>query len=113
MRLHRVQQHVLNDDLNSDDDSVPSMKGALGRNAIGWMKIYFNLNYEVMPTSGRLHLCDNCTRREVYDAYGSDMISQEDPSPMVDIRKYRQLVGSLIFLCNTRPDICFAVGVVS
>ena len=32
---------------------------------------------------------------------------------MVDIRKYRQVVGSLIFLCNTGPDICFAVGVVS
>ena len=24
-----------------------------------------------------------------------------------------QLIGSLIFLCNTRPDICFAVSVVS
>ena len=32
---------------------------------------------------------------------------------MVDIRKYRQLVGSLIFLCNTSLDICFAVNVVS
>ena len=54
------------------------MKGALGRNAIGWMKIYFNLNCEVMPTSGRLHLSDNYTRREVYDSYRSDMISTSD-----------------------------------
>ena len=29
--------------------------------------------------------------------------SQEDPSLMADIRKYMQLVGSLIFLCNARP----------
>ena len=64
MRLHRVQQQVLNGDLNSDDGSVPSLKGALGRNAIGWMKIYFNLNCEVMPTSGRLHVSDNYTRRK-------------------------------------------------
>ena len=78
MRLHRVQQRVLNGDLNSDGGSVPSMKGALGRNAIGWMKIYFNLNCEVMPTSGRLHLSDNYTRREVYDSYRSDMISTSD-----------------------------------
>ena len=27
--------------------------------------------------------------------------------------KYMHLVWSLIYLCNTRPDICFAVGVVS
>ena len=52
---------------------VPSMKGALGRNAIGWMKNYFKLNCEVMPTTGRLHLSDNYTRREVYDAYKSEM----------------------------------------
>ena len=40
-------------------------------------------------------------------------LSIEDSSPLVDIKKYRKLVGSLIFLCNTRPDICFAVGVLS
>ena len=40
-------------------------------------------------------------------------LSQEDPWPMVDIRKYRQLVGSLIFLCNIKPDVSFAVDVVS
>ena len=37
----------------------------------------------------------------------------EDTSPLVDERLYQKLVGSLIFLCNTRPDISFAVGVVS
>ena len=56
MRLHRVQQRVLNGDLNCNGGVVPSMKGALGRNAIGWMKICFNLNCEVMPTTDRLHI---------------------------------------------------------
>ena len=78
MRLHRVQQRVLNGDLNIDGGDMPSMKGASGRNAIGWMKNYFKLNCEVMPTSGRLHLSDNYTRREVYDAYRSDMLKSID-----------------------------------
>ena len=34
---------------------VPSMKGAIGRHAIGWMKIYFKFNCEIMPTTGRMH----------------------------------------------------------
>ena len=38
MRLHRVQQRILNGDLSIDGGDVPSMKGASGRNAIGWMK---------------------------------------------------------------------------
>ena len=40
-------------------------------------------------------------------------LSMEDTSPLVDERLYQKLVGSLIFLCNTRPDINFAVGVLS
>lgn len=27
--------------------------------------------------------------------------------------KYRQLIGALMFLVNTRPDICFAVNTLS
>ncbi|KAH7433075.1 hypothetical protein KP509_07G054000 [Ceratopteris richardii] len=40
-------------------------------------------------------------------------LSMDDNMPDVDAKKYRKLVGSLIFLCNTRPDICYAVGVLS
>ena len=78
MRLHRVQQRVLNGDLSSDGGVVPSMKGALVRNTIGWMKKYFKINCEVMPTTGRLHLSDNYTRREVYDACRSDILTSSD-----------------------------------
>jgi len=31
-------------------------------------------------------------------------------SSLVDRKLYRQLIGSLIYLVNTRPDICFAVN---
>ena len=31
----------------------------------------------------------------------------------VDNTPFKQMVGSLRYLCNNRPDICFAVGVIS
>ena len=50
------------------------MKGAIGRHAIGWMKIYFQFNCEVMPTTCRMHLSDNYTHREIYDFYRLEMV---------------------------------------
>ena len=34
-------------------------------------------------------------------------------SELVDPRIYKQLIGSLMYLVNTRPDICFAVNTLS
>ena len=34
-------------------------------------------------------------------------------SNSVDATMYRQMIGSLMFLTNTRPDICFAVNTLS
>lgn len=34
-------------------------------------------------------------------------------APAVDCHRYQRMVGKLIFLTHTRPDICFAVSVVS
>ena len=31
-------------------------------------------------------------------------------SEMVDATMYSQMIGSLMYLTNTRPDICFAVN---
>ena len=31
-------------------------------------------------------------------------------SKAVDAMMYRQMIGSLMYLMNTRPDICFAVN---
>ena len=34
-------------------------------------------------------------------------------SESVDATMYRQMIGSLMYLTNTRPDICFAVNTLS
>ena len=37
----------------------------------------------------------------------------DDLSELVDVTQYRQILGSLMYLTNTRLDICFAVNTLS
>src|SRR5713226_2299697 len=37
----------------------------------------------------------------------------DDLSELVDVTQYRQIIRSLMYLTNTRPDICFAVNTLS
>ena len=37
----------------------------------------------------------------------------DDPPELVDMTQYRQIIGSLMYMMNTRPDICFAVNTLS
>ena len=34
-------------------------------------------------------------------------------SELVDPTRYRQLIGSLMYLVNTRPDLCYVVNTLS
>ena len=36
-----------------------------------------------------------------------------ETSELVDVTQYRQIIGSLMYLTNTRPDICFVVNTLS
>ena len=40
-------------------------------------------------------------------------LSKNDKTPSVDKTKYRSIIGSMRYLVNTRPDIAYAVGIVS
>src|SRR6266487_4370937 len=40
-------------------------------------------------------------------------LSRETEEKDVDSTEYRRLIGSLRYLCNTRPDIAYSVGIVS
>ena len=37
----------------------------------------------------------------------------DDSSKLVDVTQYRQIIGSLMYLKNTRPEICFVVNTLS
>ena len=37
----------------------------------------------------------------------------DDSSELVDVTQYRQIIGSLMYLTNTRSNICFAVNSLS
>ena len=37
----------------------------------------------------------------------------DDSLELVDVTHYRQIIGSLMYLTNARPDICFAVNTLS
>ena len=78
MSLHRVQLRVLNGDSNIETDNAPNMKGTWGRNVASWMKSYFKLHCQVIPTTNRLHLYDNYTCQDVYDSYRSKMCTFND-----------------------------------
>jgi hypothetical protein len=40
-------------------------------------------------------------------------LSKENTSPLVDATFYRSLVGSLMYLVDTRPDLAFSINYVS
>ncbi|KAH7284934.1 hypothetical protein KP509_33G003100 [Ceratopteris richardii] len=86
-RIHRVQQGFLNGDLILDTFHVGT-KGSVGRHAMNWMMNYFSLHCEVMPTTGRLHLSDNFTRREkhILQNQKRDILSVQ--KNMLEIKMY-------------------------
>lgn len=74
---------------------------------------------EIFLNQGK-YTVDILTRFEMMDckSMATSMITNlkllsDSSSDTVDPTIYRQLVGSLMYLVNTRPDICFVVNALS
>ena len=55
---------------------------------------------------------DNCTVIFNLVAHG-ELLCKDDGAPKINVTKFRSIVGSPIFLCNTRLDIQFLISMVS
>jgi hypothetical protein len=88
--------------------------------------MHYFLGLEVWQEPGHIFLgqgkyvCDILSRFQMGDSrpMTTPMITNwkklhASESPLVDSTLYRQLIGSLMYLVNTRPDICFAVNTLS
>jgi hypothetical protein len=88
--------------------------------------MHYFLGLEVWQEPGHIFLgqgkyvCDILSRFQMEDSrpMTTPMITNwkklhASESQLVDSTLYRQLIGSLMYLVNTRPDICFAVNTLS
>jgi len=55
---------------------------------------------------------EGCSSVDTPSSPGIKLI-KEDGQPKVDAQAYRSLIGSLLYLCATRPDISFTVNLLS
>ncbi|GAU32405.1 hypothetical protein TSUD_220940 [Trifolium subterraneum] len=88
--------------------------------------ISYFLGIEFQRTSGGLILHQKKYASEILKRFEIDQcnpaltpseprlqLSREAEEKNVDSTEYRRLIGSLRYLCNTRPDIAYSVGIVS
>ncbi|XP_035829983.1 secreted RxLR effector protein 161-like [Helianthus annuus] len=81
---------------------------------------------EVLYENGNIILSQRKYMRNLLEKYRMDQcntvstpleyglkLSKDDPEEFIDESVYRSLVGSLMYLTNTRPDIMFAVSKIS
>eukprot|EP00253_Pinus_taeda_P014468 PITA_14468 len=114
--------------LTSDDQLIKSCKEDLAREFemkdMGLM--HYFLGMEVWQRDGELFVSQGMYANEILRRFHMEMCkSMETPlasnwkkedatsSKVITATVYRQLVGSLVYLVNTQPDLCFAVNQLS
>lgn len=101
-----------------------SMKKVFDMTDLGKMR-YF-LGAEVFQNAEGIFISQSKYAKEVLERFGMDMskpvqnpmvpwskLSKEGSRSAVDATTYKQMVGSLMYLTATRPDLMFAVYLIS
>ena len=86
--------------------------------------LHYCLGIEVWQQLEKIFISQQKYAREILKAFGmtkckvvatpmevNAKLSVEDTSPLADLKEYRKLVGTLIYLCNIKREIIFVVGV--
>ncbi|CAL8156633.1 unnamed protein product [Prunus armeniaca] len=101
-----------------------SMKSKFEMTDLGKMR-YF-LGVEVLQSSKGIHLCQKKYAKDVLDRFGmrecnsvknpivpGSKLTREGGGKKVDATQFKQLVGSLMYLTATRPDLMYSVCLIS
>lgn len=116
------------DDLVISNSSIESFKremmSSFNMSDLGLLSYY--LGIQVHQQDGRITLCQSSYTLKILEQAGMSgcnpchvpmenrlKLTKNDKSPLVDKTKYRSIIGSLRYLFNSRPDIAYAVGIVS
>ena len=88
--------------------------------------LHFFLGLEIQQTPGGMFISQQRYVLELLEKFQmrearpisspmdpNEKMSSNDSSGLADAVRYRQLVGSLIWLLNTRLDVSFVVGILS
>uniref|UniRef100_A0A251UJX2 Putative ribonuclease H-like domain-containing protein n=1 Tax=Helianthus annuus TaxID=4232 RepID=A0A251UJX2_HELAN len=112
---------LASDSLNMIEELKESMKCEFEMTDLGNLHYFLGMevNYDngnIMPSQQKYarnllekFKMENCHALSTPMEYGLKL-SKEDPGDEVDQNIYRSLVGCLMYLTNTRPDILFAVN---
>jgi hypothetical protein len=112
----------------SDEDDMNEFKEEMKRmfamSDLGLLSYY--LGIEVVQRGDAITLCQSAYVAKILAVAGMAgcnathtpmecklKLEKASPGGATDATLYRSIVGSLRYLCNTRPDITFAVGMVS
>lgn len=100
------------------------MKDLFSMSDLGLLSYY--LGIEVVQSCHGIGLCQASYAAKILEKTGLEScnsvqvpmeakqkLSKKSTTPPVDATEYRSIVGSLRYLVNTRPDIAYAVGIVS